>query len=127
MDERNPIHIFVAIEEVVSGDVSPPKCTLPSSSRCTIEEIPDVVQEEGNRCVELVPYQRDDPISFCSPNVELANAVDEEEVQNRVVDVENEEQLNGDGTRSDEEQLNGDDFEVVADDNVSFCFQSSCL
>ena len=62
-----------------------------------------------------MPYQRDDPISFCSPNVELVNAGDEEEVQNKVVDVEN------------EEQLNEDDFEVVTDDNVSFCFQSSCL
>ena len=47
--------------------------------------------------------------------------------QNKVVDVENEEQLNGDGIKGDEEQLNEDDFEVVTDDNVSFCFQSSCL
>ena len=79
VDERHPIHIFVAIEDVVTGDVSPPICNLPGSSRCTIEEIPDVAQEEGNSCVELVPYQRGDPISFCCPNVEPVNVGDEEE------------------------------------------------
>ena len=42
VDEWHPIHIFVAIEEVVTGDVSPPIRTFHGFSRCTVEEIPDV-------------------------------------------------------------------------------------